>query len=224
MNQYKEYPFPNDKPETMQDVKIHNWILRALPKPIKENAKIADVGCGTGEMSLFLSQYGNVTGFDCNENSLWIANENKDKLKRNIKYVYFDLTGEYNEEKYDYVFCIGVLMHLPRDKRDKAIENLKKMLKPKGTLIISVYNIYSWFGRNYIWRKIMPEKEETNMARKIDDDFPEYEDYYTQKDFRELLEKHNLKIIGQFRKIPDAIRLITGKNCMMTMACEVNHG
>ena len=223
--QYSEFPFPNDKPQKIEDVNIHNWILKALPNPIPSGSSICDIGCGTGEMSLFLSNYGNVTGYDRNMASLEIANDNKHKFNRDIRYVNLDITQENDgyekDKKYDYVFSIGMLPMMSDENIEIAIENIKKFAKDDGIIVLSVYNYYSWAGRNKFWRKLFPEPEETNINRKVDDDYAPYERLHTQKEFKQILKNHNLKIIGQFRNIPDWVRLITGKNCMMTFACKI---
>src|SRR5689334_18672936 len=56
---YEEAPFPGYPPrESLQGLRAraaHNAFARLLDRAIPGDARIADVGCGTGQMSLFLA-------------------------------------------------------------------------------------------------------------------------------------------------------------------------
>ncbi len=207
---YGDYPFPNDK-----IIHNSNWILNSLDHPIKPGSSILDIGCGTGEMSCFLSQYGKVVGTDFSMLSISKAIDLTDELK--IKNVYFaedDITKEKERSKFDYIFCIGVLHHIP--ELDKAIENIKKCMHKDSYLIISVYNKYGKF----LWKR--NHKKIENISRMKDTFEHPYEVYYSRKEFENILKEHNFKIVGMWRNIPDWVRLITGRGDLMSFCVRLN--
>ncbi len=107
-----------------------------------KDLKVLDAGCGTGEKSIFMARYGAyVTAIDINENQLKQAKKNMEKYKEKINFVRDDLVNLKHNEKYDLIVSLGVLHHTPDMK--KGLENLLKLLRPNGKIIIALYNSYS---------------------------------------------------------------------------------
>lgn len=219
-NLYEKYPFPNDSLglkngnaiETFEALLYRwGWVLKGLPKfPLKTNLEILDAGCGTGEISCFLSHYANVTGIDFSDKSIAIAKKLKAKFHLvHVNFYQGDLTKIKFRKKYDYIFCMGVLNHIP--EMEKAIQNLKSCLKDDGIFVINVYNKYGKI--NY---KLF--KGKYNKTYEMDSYYHPYERFFTQKEFRKILRIHNLKVIGMDHKIPELIRLIIRKH-NMTFIC-----
>ena len=110
---------------------------------IPYGARIADVGCGTGQLACLLSlKDRHVEGYDFSQASIELAQRLKARLcldnvsftTRNI----FDLTEP--DEKFDYVFCNGVLHHTPDPYGGFC--KLVPMVKPGGYMVIGLYNLY----------------------------------------------------------------------------------
>lgn len=222
-NFYELFPFPNDNPDSFISLEIHKWILFSLPKPIKIGSKIIDVGCGTGEMSCFLSKFGHVTGLDFCDNSLAHAEDLKAKLLAKnlpsafldkIQFIKEDLVNLNHKEKYDYVFCIGVLHHIPQFK--EAINNLKTLVKNDGYIIISLYNKHSHMRKKYIKLE--------NQSREKDTYEHPFRLHFSEKEAARILERHGLEIVGMYRHIPAVIRYLTRKGKMMTFCCKLKKG
>lgn len=100
---------------------------------------VLDVGCGTGNLTLFAKNYGisSVWGIDSSQTMLWIA-----KLKKRLwklSSCYF-LQADLNDEKtlpqrkFDAVVALGVL-HAVQDPQ-KTVGKLVKYLNPSGILVI----------------------------------------------------------------------------------------
>jgi 2-polyprenyl-3-methyl-5-hydroxy-6-metoxy-1,4-benzoquinol methylase len=107
-----------------------------------KNLKVLDAGCGTGQKSVFMARYGaNVTALDINEVQLNEAKKNAIKYNVTLNFVKDDLVDLKHNEKYDLIVCLGVLHHTPSMK--KGLENLLKLLKPNGKIVVALYNSYS---------------------------------------------------------------------------------
>lgn len=104
-------------------------------KYVKKGTLI-DVGCGMGAFCRRANSSfdGNlsVTGIDFSPQEIKICN----KLSRGEKYFVGSVYDIPTQEKYDNVVCSEVLEHLT--DLDKAMEELKRIVKPDGVIIITV--------------------------------------------------------------------------------------
>lgn len=117
-----------------QAVWYNRWTLKKFSKHL--NGKILEVGCGIGNFTKFLIQYGQVTAIDINKDYLREAKKkvaDKDQIGfGNIeKGKYFFKTKDF-----DTIVCINVLEHIKDDAA--ALKNMHRLLKPGGTLILHV--------------------------------------------------------------------------------------
>ncbi len=124
---------------------VRNYAIKnkiALINKEQEKGKLLDVGCGTGDFLFAAKNNGwNVTGIEPNQKARSIAN------KKNNNTV-FDNTElkKLKENSFDVISLWHVLEHLPNLEND--IQIFKKLLKPKGTLIVAVPN-YKSFDATY---------------------------------------------------------------------------
>ena len=88
----------------------------------------------------------------------------------------------------------------------------------KTLFIASVYNKYLKSTGNAIAQKRANEKYE--QSRIMDEAYHPYEHSYSRKEFRKLLEDNGFKVINEWRKIPDWIRIIIRKGGMITFLCQ----
>ena len=105
-----------------------------------QKGKILDIGAGTGE---FLSVA---------KNDGWqtIGVEPSDKAKAIAKskgVSFVEQTSELENQSFDVISMWHVLEHVP--DLDKQIKELKRLLKPTGTLIIAVPNFKSFDAKHY---------------------------------------------------------------------------
>jgi SAM-dependent methyltransferase len=104
---------------------------------------VIDVGCGTGQLACFLALKGRrVLGVDYSQRSLGLAEELKRRLA--LRHVSFRreniLAWQLPAESFDYVFCNGVLHHTSDPYG--GFQNLVKIAKPGGLIIVGLYNRY----------------------------------------------------------------------------------
>lgn len=118
--------------ESMSQAKFYNkWSLEKFKRYLK--GKIIEVGCGIGNFTVTLSQYGEVVGIDIDKKFV------KKNIDARIKVGYGDIEkGEYffGNATFDTAVCINVLEHILDDK--KALKNLYLLLKREGYLILLV--------------------------------------------------------------------------------------
>ena len=107
---------------------------------INENSKVLEIGCTNGFSSLEINKLTNckVIGIDINRNSVENANarilENGLDPKR-ISFEYGNVENlRFNDSEFDLIIC-GNAMSFVSDK-SKAIEELKRVLKPNGFISI----------------------------------------------------------------------------------------
>ncbi|OGT38238.1 MAG: hypothetical protein A3F11_04315 [Gammaproteobacteria bacterium RIFCSPHIGHO2_12_FULL_37_14] len=117
---------------------------------LKSGLKIADVGCGPGNATLWLAEQvgvtGKVIGIDRSDEQLAILNRKiLEKDVANISSYKADIY-EINQikESFDLVFCRFLFIHLSYPLA--AIKKLKSLLKPGGSLIIAELDNSTWFS------------------------------------------------------------------------------
>ncbi len=149
-NFYNDVKFPNyedfDDYASLYDKGISNSFTNRLDQEINYGIKILELGCGTGQLSLFLAR-GNreVYGVDISEGSLLLGENfrknNKIEKAFFMKMDVFDL--KFKENNFDFTISNGVLHHTKDAK--KAFKELVKVTKPKGFIVIGLYHKYGRF-------------------------------------------------------------------------------
>ncbi len=104
-------------------------------------ANVLDAGCGNGRLlEGFKNKKVNYLGFDNSQNLLNLAKKNYPENE--FKQIDLFNIEEIDNDKYDYIFLIAVILHIPgRKNRLKVVKDLAKKLKKNGTLVISTWNI-----------------------------------------------------------------------------------
>jgi 2-polyprenyl-3-methyl-5-hydroxy-6-metoxy-1,4-benzoquinol methylase len=144
---YEKTPFPNyDHLETPADLiqKSKKGIFaKKLDEQIPFNINILEVGCGTGQLSNFLSLSNrNLLGVDASINSLKLAHQFKKRHNlKNAEFFQMNLFKPcFKPESFPLVICTGVLHHTPDPF--KGFQSISKLVKPGGYIIIGLYHHY----------------------------------------------------------------------------------
>jgi ubiquinone/menaquinone biosynthesis C-methylase UbiE len=117
----------------------HNYILELLSP---DDRIVVDIGCGPGEMLCDLMDRGyEVYGVDIAQGMLDVAS--KHIAKRHPGFSVDLRIGniedlDFEDNSFDCVICAGVIEYMETD--EKALGELYRILKPGGTLIITVRN------------------------------------------------------------------------------------
>jgi 2-polyprenyl-3-methyl-5-hydroxy-6-metoxy-1,4-benzoquinol methylase len=148
---YEDAPFPNyEDNETILDIVNkgrQNPFLVKLKNEIGLNKRVIEVGCGTGQLSVFLAHGTNnqCIGFDLTTASVRLGAEFAQKANlNNLAFVNGSLFDtQFEDESFDVIWCSGVLHHTNDPKG--GFEHLVSKLKKDGYIIIGLYNSYGRF-------------------------------------------------------------------------------
>ena len=167
-----------------------------LQKTITPNAKVLEVGCGDGR-SIFdiLSKTKNVVGIDHNDRAVADSKNNFFKYP-SIKILKAEATQlPFNNEEFDFVICMTTFANFA-DKKFKIIEEMKRVLKELGKIIISVFSENALEERMKIYKasgiKIKEIKNGTVIFDDIVDD--NVSEQFTKEQLEEIFYQANLKI------------------------------
>ena len=142
---YDRAPFPGYPPHDtlgrFRAAAARNRFVQLLDRAIAPDAAIAEVGCGTGQMSLFLARGDRtVIAADLSRASLQLG---ADAARRygveRVLFVESDLhRSGLRPGAFDVVYCSGVLHHTPDSRQ--AFRAVADLVRPDGILIAGVYN------------------------------------------------------------------------------------
>ncbi|MBF0540028.1 MAG: methyltransferase domain-containing protein [Nitrospirae bacterium] len=148
---YEKTPFPNyddfDNIAQLMEKSRKGVFVKLLDEQIPFNSSIIECGCGTGQLSNFLSiSNRTVLGTDMCLNSLRLANEFKIKNELNtVNFIQMNLFYPAVKEKsFDVVISNGVLHHT--SDPFLGFKTISTLVKPGGHILIGLYHKY---GRIY---------------------------------------------------------------------------
>lgn len=147
---YMDNPFPDyedfDSLSNLIERSKKSMFAKALDENVPFGSKVLEVGCGTGQMSIFLSVSNrHVVGVDLCPNSLKLGRNFRDSqgLKRVNFYQMNLFRPTFKRDTFDLVYCSGVLHHTAFPRR--GFESIAQLVKPGRYIIIGLYNKYLRF-------------------------------------------------------------------------------
>lgn len=112
-------------------------LYELIQKFFHKNELTLDLGCGIGRDTFWLFKQGyKVLGLDASESMLEIAKKHYSQLDFVLDSLP-ELSSQ-KDESYFNVFCSAVLMHVPEQKIKCAIDNILRITKPDGKILISL--------------------------------------------------------------------------------------
>jgi carbamoyltransferase len=145
---YEKTPFPNyedvDNRRALIEKARQGWFARKLNEEIPYGARVLEVGCGTGQLTNFLSMANRtVIGIDVCLNSLRLAQQFK--TAHGLEQATFAQMNLFysalRDGFFDVVISNGVLHHTSDARR--AFQRISRLVKPGGYVVVGLYNAYS---------------------------------------------------------------------------------
>ncbi len=145
---YTEAPFPNyeesDDKSSINYKGEKNYLAREFKKFIGFNKNILEVGCGTGQLSLYFAIGNNnrVYALDPTLASINLGRNFSKKNKiQNVKFINADIFDDiFHEKTFDFIWTNGVLHHTKNP--NLAFDVISKYLKKNGYILVGLYNKY----------------------------------------------------------------------------------
>ncbi len=145
---YAEAPFPGYPPRdslpALRARAERSVFARLIDQAIPGDARIVEIGCGTGQMCLYLVRADRVViGADLTRASLRLgaAAAQRFGLDR-VQFVETDLLRPgLKPEAFDVVYSSGVVHHTPSPRA--AFARLARLARPGGIIVLGVYNTFA---------------------------------------------------------------------------------
>jgi SAM-dependent methyltransferase len=145
---YEVAPFPGYPPRvslhTLRARADCNAFARLLDRAIAGDARVVEIGCGTGQMALYLARADRlVVGADLTRASLRLgaAAARRFGLER-VRFIETDLQRPgLKRGSFDVVYASGVVHHTPNPRASFA--QLATLARPGGTIVLGVYNAFA---------------------------------------------------------------------------------
>jgi len=145
---YTEAPFPNysklDDKLSINSKGEKNYLAREFKKYVGFGKKILEVGCGTGQLSLYFAIGTNnrVFAMDPTLSSIKLGIDfSKKNNIQNITFVNADIFEDvFNNKIFDFIWTNGVLHHT--ENPSLAFDIICKYLKKEGYILVGLYNKY----------------------------------------------------------------------------------
>jgi len=112
---------------------------------IEPKMRVLDVGCGRGEIMIHSAQQGaEATGIDYAEAAVKLAKQaiakQPQKIQKKIKLIRGNICRlPFNNETFDRIFFLDVIEHLTPEQGEKALAEIKRVLKIDGLLVLHTW-------------------------------------------------------------------------------------
>jgi len=145
---YEQAPFPGYPPSDslawLRTRAEHSEFARLLDRAIPCDARVLEMGCGTGQMSLYLARADRVViGADLTRASLLLGSSAARRFGlHRVRFVETDLHRPgLRAGAFDVVYSSGVLHHTPDPRA--AFARIARLAKPGGMIVVGLYNAFA---------------------------------------------------------------------------------
>jgi len=145
---YSQAPFPGyperDSLSALRARAGRSEFVQLLDRAIPGDARVLELGCGTGQLSLYLASADRaVVGADLTRASLELAQAAARRYGlRGVAFIETDLRAPgLARGAFDVVIASGVLHHTPDPRQ--SFEALVELVRPGGYVVLGLYNVYA---------------------------------------------------------------------------------
>jgi SAM-dependent methyltransferase len=145
---YEQAPFPGYRPnDTLQSLRARaerSEFARLLDAAIPADARILEIGCGTGQMSIYLASADRmVIGADVTRASLKLGAAAAARFGvAGVQFVETDLHRPgLRPGAFDVVYTSGVLHHTRNPRQ--SFQAILPLLRPGGMIVVGLYNAFA---------------------------------------------------------------------------------
>ncbi|MCY3414286.1 MAG: class I SAM-dependent methyltransferase [Candidatus Heimdallarchaeota archaeon] len=193
-------------PKNMMSLQIHQHYLK---KYVQKNDRILEIGAGSGRYSIFMANLGAyILVSDLSPVQLEISREkiHEQMLTDQILgYQLLDITdlSTIEEESYDMLVSIGGPLSYVFDQRAKALNEILRVTKKNGFIMLGVMSLYGSLQR--VTRAFIPDLidgiQDVRSVLETGDDpgYLAFEGHhahlYTYKEIREFLEGFDVELL-----------------------------
>ena len=179
---------------------------------MRSGESVLDVGCGNARLLDALPVGVQYTGCDTSERMITVAQNRQVLRLPNIQFVAGDILSlPFPSASFDYVFALAVLHHIPSVRlRQQAIAELTRVVKPGGHILITVWNLRSfyWMRRYWLWKLLFGLRPKgydrgdcfVPWRRGVEKPLLRYVHAFTGYELKSLLEQEGLIPLHQLRK------------------------
>ncbi len=145
------------------DTPWHKFFLQQIEKIDLENKRILEIGCGRGGFAIFFHEkyedkFKEYLAADFSDSAIAMGKEYAHN--QNLKNIQFELQDiqniKHDDNSFDIVISFETVEHVPNCR--KAINELFRVLKPGGKLILTTPNYMGFFGLYRIYLRLTGRK------------------------------------------------------------------
>lgn len=150
------------------------WLYNEIISMKKKDVRILEVGCGSGlyitlPIKLFLMRdniHGDIRGIDIANSSIQKAKEFAQKHGVDPDIFVCKDVSEIPDNSYDFVICSEVLEHIDNENIEEMVNNLIRVCKPGGGILITVPNGKGSYEKGQIrWKKFQKWMDSPKIAK-----------------------------------------------------------
>jgi ubiquinone/menaquinone biosynthesis C-methylase UbiE len=128
----------------LKQVPLYRFLDFCLSNSDEDNRKILDCGAGgkTPPLSLFRQHNFQTYGIDLDENAVKDAMKFGDELGQSLNIAVGDMTDlPFEDCSFDFVYSYNSIFHMKKNNIEKAVTELKRVLKPNGLMFVNFLSI-----------------------------------------------------------------------------------
>ncbi len=166
---------------------------------IKGNALILDVGCGSGRcIALLRRTAGKIVGMDYSTKMIRKAFKKVGKCPNVELFLENAESMPFADNSFDYVLCMFNTLGVLNGSKEKALREIKRVVKPKGKIFASVYS------ENALGEQVKEYAEYLGLTiKKIDADAIYAKEGFVSERFSKAKIKRLFNSVGLNPKITD---------------------